>query len=151
MNETNKLVSPISILFGAKTSKINDTKNSKDHLDSIKNNGNLHKYLTSLNVIFLNSFHRLDEVFFFIHEWLLFFNAFLDFLTFLRIIYALSFRVLVFDAVSFFLLLLLFLCFATSTTFLLRNIRRWVDIWFFMLFLVFLWYFDAYFEAVRRL
>jgi hypothetical protein len=102
-------------------------------------------------VIFLNSFHRLDEVFFFIHEWLLFFNAFLDFLTFLRIIYALSFRFLVVDAVSFFLLLLLFLCFATSTTFLLRNIRRWVDIWFFMLFLVFLWYFDAYFEAVRRL
>jgi hypothetical protein len=102
-------------------------------------------------VIFLNFFHRLDEVFFFIHEWLLFFNAFLDFLTFLRIIYALSFRVLVVDSVSFFLLLLLFLCFATSTTFLLRNIRRWVDIWFFMLFLVFLWYFDAYFEAVRRL
>jgi hypothetical protein len=42
----------------------------------------------------------------------------------LGIINALSFRVLVVDSVSFFLLLLLFLCFATSTTFLLRNIRR---------------------------
>ena len=151
MNETNKLVSPIAILFGTKTSEINDTKNCKDHLNSINNDGDLHKYLTSLNMIFLNSFHRLDEVFFFIHEWLLFLDAFLDFLTILWIIYASSFRVLVVDAVSFFLLLLLFLCFATSTTFLLRNIRRWVDIWSFMLFLVFLWYFDAYFEAVRRL
>ena len=68
MNEANKLVRPISIRFGTETSKVNDTKNSKNHLDGINNNGNLHKHLTSLNMIFLNPLHGLDEVFLLIHE-----------------------------------------------------------------------------------
>ena len=153
MNETNKLVSPIAIRFGTKTSKINDTKNSKNHLNSINNNGNLHEYFTSLNMIFLDPLHGLDEVFFLIHEWFLFLSTFFYFLAFLRIIYALPFRVLIVNTVSLFLLLLLFLGFslASSTTFLLRNIRRWVDIWFSMLFFMFLWHFDACFKTIRRL
>lgn len=153
MNETNKLVSSIAIWFGTEASKINDTKNSKDHLNGVNNNSNLHEYLTSLNMIFLNPFHGFDEVFFLVHEWLLFFVTILYFLNFLRSIYALSFRVLVFDDVSFFLLLLLFLrfSFASGTTFLLRNIRRWVDIWFSMLFTMFLWYLNTCIKTVRRL
>lgn len=126
MNETNKLVSPISIFFCTKTSKINDTKNSKDHLNSINNNGDLHEYLTSLNMIFLNPLHRLDEVFFLIHERLLFLITIVYFLNILGIINALSFRVLIVNTISFFLLLLLFfrLSLASSTTFLLRDIGR---------------------------
>jgi hypothetical protein len=68
MNEANKLVSPISIIFGSETSKINDTKNSKDHFNGIKHNSNLHEYLTSFDMIFLNSFHGFYEIFFLIHE-----------------------------------------------------------------------------------
>jgi len=146
MNEANKLVSPISIFFGSETSKINDAKNCKDHFNGIKNNSNFHEYLTSFNMIFLNSFHGFYEVFFLIYEWFLllltFFNLLLNTL---RITYALSFRALIVNIVSFFQLFLFFLhiSLAPSSTFLLRNIWRWVDIWFSMLFFMFLWYFNA--------
>ncbi len=145
MDKTNKLVSPISIRFGSETSKINDTKNSKDHFNGINNNSNLHEYLTSFNMIFLNSLHGFNEIFFLIHEWFLFLLTFFlfFFLNILWIIYTLSFRILVVNTISFFLLFLFFLriSLASSSTFLLRNIWRWVDIWFSMLFFVLLWYF----------
>jgi len=146
MNEANKLVSSISIFFGTETSKINDTKNCKDHFNGIKDNSNLHEYLTSFNMIFLNYFHGFYEVFFLIHEWCLLLLTFFKFLfDILRIIYALSFRVLIFITVSFFRLFLFFLhiSLASSSTFLLRNIWRWVDIWFSMFLFMFLWYFNA--------
>jgi hypothetical protein len=97
-------------------------------------------------MIFLNSFHGFYEIFFLIHEWFLLFLTFFHFfLDILRIIYALSFRVLIVNTVSFFQLFLFFLhiSLASSSTFLLRNIWRWVDIWFSMFFFMFLWYFNA--------